>query len=69
MLVMCPHTLTPSHLHRVLVHLHVPDGGQLIHGEFGSQELHNGLKLVTVLGLVKVSCVECVSHGDHIISS
>ena len=42
-------------LYRVLVHLHLPYSSELVHGEFGSQELHNGPQLLTILRLMEVT--------------
>ena len=38
--------------------LYLPDHGQFINGETRTQEVHNALDLVTVLGLVNVACIK-----------
>ena len=35
--------------------LHLPDGGELFERKLVAQELHDGLDLVAILGLVKVA--------------
>lgn len=42
------------HLDRVLVYLHLPDGGELLQGELRAKELDNRPQLVAVLSLVEV---------------
>ena len=42
-------------LHRVLVDLCLPDGGELVQRETHTQKLHDGSQLVAVLGVMEVT--------------